>query len=426
MNKKKLKKKVKNFARSIIDVKKDASGKTYQLKHTPFKLVLNYKTIYKLKYGNIKTVPNRIVFDNYMGKGYGCNGKYITEELLKEPGKYDIIWLVSNVETMKDQFPEGVKLIKHRTKEANEAYASAKVWMCNYHMVHYINQYVVKKPDQVYLQTWHGSLGIKKIEADSSLFDEKKNWLELAKLNARITDYWISNSTFESNIYNSAFWGVDSIVTFGHARNDIMFRDPTPYEKKTKEYLNIDMADHFALYVPTHHDAQSKEVLMNLEKLDFEMLKEAFEKKFGGTWHIVLRPHPRDVKKYKELDENILFAGKYPDIQELLVSADAVITDYSSCIFDYMLTKKPGFLYAPDLEDYSTQRGLYYPLTDTPFPVAQTNAELKKAIEQFSLEEYEKGVQDFLHGKGCMEDGHAAERIKGLIDKVMFGDPQEN
>ena len=58
----------------------------------------------------------------------------------------------------------------------------------------------------------------------------------------------------------------------------------------------------------------------------------------------------------------------YSDIQELMVSSDALITDYSSCIYDFMLSRKPGFIYATDADKYNNGRGLYYSLTSTPFP----------------------------------------------------------
>lgn len=66
--------------------------------------------------------------------------------------------------------------------------------------------------------------------------------------------------------------------------------------------------------------------------------------------------------------KQIVKADAYPDIQELLAAAQVVITDYSSCIFDFLLTVRPGFLFVPDLEHYDQERGFYYKLEETPFP----------------------------------------------------------
>lgn len=425
MNTKKMKKKMSKQIRKVFHIFFDTiffgPDKRYYLKHTNFYFHRNLYTGFERRYGKLPIIKNRIVVDNYMGKGYACNGKYVTEELLKTPEKYEIIWVAQNPETMKDQFPEGVKLVKYHSKEAYKAYTTAKVWLNNYHMVPYLENYVFKKPEQTYIQMWHGSLGIKKIENDSKVIQAKKNWLELAKINAKITDYWISNSDFEEDVFRSAFWGAGDILTYGHARNDIFFRDPKPYEEKVKAALGLVEDENFVLYVPTHRDgAMNKE----MELLNFDMVREAFEERFGGKWKVVVRLHPRTKRGVLGEDaEGVISATQYPDIQELMVSAGALITDYSSCIFDYLLMKRPGFLFVTDRKEYTERRGLYYPLTDTPFPVAGNNVDMRENILHFNKEVFLQRADEFLKGKGCMDDGHASERIKALIDAVIEDRP---
>lgn len=109
----------------------------------------------------------------------------------------------------------------------------------------------------------------------------------------------------------------------------------------------------------------------------------------------------------------------YPDIQELLAAADVVLTDYSSAIFDFVLTGKPGFLLVEDCENYKTLRGLYYPPEESPFPVAHTQQELWKKVENFDEDEYAKRVEEFLRQKGSVEDGSAAGRVADLIRGII-------
>jgi CDP-glycerol glycerophosphotransferase len=149
---------------------------------------------------------------------------------------------------------------------------------------------------------------------------------------------------------------------------------------------------------------------------------KALENKFGGEWVCISRLHPR-AKKFDDLipkeNEKVIDGTFYPDIQELLVSAECAITDYSSCIFDFMLGKKVGFIFATDIEKFNTDRGFYYPLESTPFPVSSDNETLIKNIENFDNEKYLLNVDEFLKSKGCMEDGHAAERTVDLIETIM-------
>ena len=97
-------------------------------------------------------------------------------------------------------------------------------------------------------------------------------------------------------------------------------------------------------------------------------------------------------------------------MQELLAVADAGITDYSSWAYDYVLTRRPLFIYATDLDQYDQGRGFYYPLTETPFSISQNTDELS--------ENNQARIDDFLAKKECVDDGHASERIVGLIKQV--------
>lgn len=110
---------------------------------------------------------------------------------------------------------------------------------------------------------------------------------------------------------------------------------------------------------------------------------------------------------------------KYPDIQELLAVADCMISDYSSCIFDYLLTKRPAFLFTTDIEEYNTERGFYYPLETTPFLIAHDNDELMLNIKNFENAKYIEKCNSFLNDKGCIENGTASEKVADLIAELV-------
>ena len=84
-----------------------------------------------------------------------------------------------------------------------------------------------------------------------------------------------------------------------------------------------------------------------------------------------------------------------------------------------MLSKKPAFIFATDIEKFNNDRGFYYPLESTPFPIASDNETLINNIEKFEYEEYKIKVENFIKDKGCIEDGHAAERTVDLIEELM-------
>ena len=415
-----IKEKIKGLAKNVIEYKIEDDTRIYRLKHTG--LVLRNSLTAKTcrKYGNLAIEPKKIIVDNYMGHGYGCNSKYVTEELLKSDRNYDIVWTVKEKEKHRHEFPKEVRLVEYGSEEAMREFYTAGVWVLNYHLIAYFNKGLVKRAGQSYIQLWHGSFGIKRIENDCECLTGSQSWTYLAKKNAQSTDYWISNSSFESDVYRRAFWEVKNVLEYGHPRNDLFFsRDMQGAEKKVKKMLGIGEEERIALYVPTFRE--------NLEfpeyKLDVGRLRQTLEEKSGATWRIVVRLHPRVHGELEmvctNMDEMIISADLYPDIQELLAASQIVITDYSSCIFDFLLTGRPGFLFAPDLEAYDQERGFYYPLTETPFPLAQSNEELLELVKRFDRKEYKKRVQRFLEGKGSKENGTAAEQVGALIDRII-------
>ncbi len=378
---------------------------------------------YKKICANLPIDKNKIVFENFKGSSYGCNPKYITEEIIKRKLPYELVWIVKSVtqEEENGNFPPQVRLVSRGRIDSLKELASAKLWIDNQRKIYYLRRGLEKKPSQYYIQTWHGSLGIKKIGLDSQLSQVENEWIPFGIKDAEMTDYIISNSDFETNVFKSNFFGKGNIKPWGHARNDIFFKDNQTIEKlksKIKAEFNIPQDKKIMLYIPSFRD----DFDLKCFQIDTEMLKSALNKKFGGDWVIAVRMHPH-LKNYSSelfnFSETVVDASFYPDIQELLVASDGAITDYSSCIFDFMLSRKPAFIFATDIEKYNTDRGFYYPLESTPFPVAINNEQLEQNILNFDNEKYQKDVELFLQDKGCIEDGHAAERIVDLIEKIM-------
>lgn len=372
-----------------------------------------------------ETLPvqkDKIVFENFNGNSYGCNPKYIAEEIIRRNLPYDLVWLVRSVtkEKEKNVFPEQIRLVGYGSKQALKELASAKIWIDNQRKNYFLKKGLRKKEGQYYIQTWHGSLGIKKLDADVDAFvgELKQEWVNRSKLDSSMMDYLLTDSEFENKIFRRALWFNNEIKEFGHPRNDIFFKDSTKIKQKVRDFYNIPEDKKILLYVPSFRDSGN----IDCYDLEYEKILKAMEDRFGGDWICLARLHPRTKKYDKELimeSDKLIDACFYPDIQELLVSSDVAITDYSSCIFDFMLSRKPAFVFATDIKDFNNDRGFYYPLEATPFPIAVNNKELVENVLKFDDEKYQKDITNFLEDKGCMEDGHASERVVDLIEQIM-------
>ena len=106
------------------------------------------------------------------------------------------------------------------------------------------------------------------------------------------------------------------------------------------------------------------------------------------------------------------------------IVSDILCTDYSSCIYDFILSRRAGFIFASDLQDYNTVRGLRYPLTETPFMIAENNDALVENILAFDDGVYQKNLDKFLEFHGCVDDGKASARVGDVIEEFVFGKRQ--
>ena len=363
----------------------------------------------------IKINPKQIMFLTYQG-GYTCNPKAVAEEMIKQKLPYKMIWVVKSNEP-KEGFPPELTLVNRGSYEFYKYAASSKVFVDNTHDLPRLG--VRKKKGQIILQTWHGSLGIKRLDGNVVM---NKRWKYLAKRCQEDTDYCISNSTFENEVFETSYWkGVPSLM-YGHARNDILFSDAEKINEikdKVYEELGIPKGKKMLLYAPTHRDNVGE----HLFGLDYQAVADSMAKKFGGEWVVAIRLHNRMKKKAKQwigaAEGPIIDATSYPDMQDVMIAADAGITDYSSWIFDYVLLGRPGFILADDLAEFEKSRDFYYPLQETPFPISVDNETLIKAIDDFNQEQYAIDLKKFLEERGCMEDGHASERIVEKIKEFM-------
>lgn len=345
-----------------------------------------------------------MTFDNK----FNCNQKYIVEEILRQNLPIDIVWVAN--EDNAQGFPEGVRTVRRASAGMYKEQYTAKVWLDN--ALNCIWYSIPKRKGQVYINTWHGSLGIKKLGGDES-------WLRLASKFNKVTDYMVSNSTFEEDVYKETYWKDVPVLKYGHPRNDILFDKNAQQEirREVCEHFSIDEGKKILLYAPTFRDDGDT----SCYNIDYKALKESLEAKFGFEWMILVRMHFKN--RAEETPEECSWlknAGDYPDMQKLMVSADFGITDYSSWAYDYVLTRRPMILYAPDAEKYSQGRGLYYSLEETPFPLAHNNAELKEAITNFDNNDYQKEIDRFLSDRGCYEKGDAAKRVVEKL-KEIFG-----
>lgn len=345
-------------------------------------------------------------------KHYGCSPKYLAEYILKNrPGKYDIVWVFENGIDIPTNLPEGIRIVRYFSLAYLKEIHTAQYVVCNMrtgpsYMWH-------KRPRQKYIQTWHSSIRLKKIEKDAGNQLPEK-YITDAICDSGKIDLIISGCDFSSNIFRNSFWYDGPILNTGTPRCDIFFSGrQEEVRQQVYRLLNIDINKRIILYAPTFRNNK----LANLHGIDVKRIKATLKHNTNVEWEFLYRFHPNIVNTGQRIVDGI-DVSKYPDMQELIAAAHILITDYSSCMFDMAIAKKPCILFAPDIRTYlKSERGFYFNPESLPFPIATDNEQLITLLSNFNDTSYTKDVDRFLESVGSYEDGNACKKIIEHLEK---------
>lgn len=362
-----------------------------------------------------KVKKNKVVFGNIANMKYSCNPKYLALELLSRNKKdLDLVWL-SSKSTDVDLIPPEFRIVKYNSWQALYELASARAWISNSHFFLPFKKGLIKSKDTLFFQTFHGSMGIKKIDADTTTYDDL-GWTQWQIKSSKAMDYLFTDSDFEANVFKSAFRGYGEIYKLGKPRDVVFYQPRKPFVEKVKSFYEIPSENNILLYAPTWRSDKR----CCCYNIDIKLLKKSLKKRFGGEWSILIKSHTNMKKKiFSALydSEEVINATNYPDMQELLAASDILISDYSSCLPEFIISRRPSFIYAADLEKY--EDGFYYPLSTLPSPIAADNGELSDNILNFDYSEYKQKAENFLEFAGYSDDINSAKRIIDFIlDKI--------
>lgn len=368
--------------------------------------------IIKLIYTVFRLLPikrTNILFIGYYGSQYGCSPKYLSQYFSKNDKNIKITWAFTQPQKYNIE-----NIIPKRYYSLRYFYelATSKVIITNYRLPEYFK----KRNKQFYIQTWHSSLRLKMIENDA-VNTLPESYVKMAKYDSSQIDLLLSGCKFSSEIFKRAFWYNGEIFECGTPRCDILFQQNKSIIKSIKDRIGIKSDDKILLYAPTFRKGN------NLSAYDIDFKRVLNELNQQGNWKVLIRLHPHLQDYSSELvnnNDSVINVTKYDDIQELLLITDLLISDYSSLMFDFAITKKPCVLYTSDLEEYlKKDRDLYFNINDLPFPICRNNNELIETIKSFDIEKYIIALNKFNLKIGSFEDGNASKRVYDKLIQII-------
>ena len=388
--------------------------KTNRHLQTPKFVVVNLKDIiFRLRLYLLQHLPikkNRIVFLSHLGKTYACNPRYLCEYLaLNYPGKFDLVWIYDKLQTNKPNLPKGVRAVPFFSYQGLLFINTAGLVVSNTRISKAF--FFKKRKGQRYIQTWHSSLRLKCIEADANLGSDYEAF---AVEDSKKIDVIFSGGTFSSSIFRNSFWYSGEIIESGTPRIDWLANiNPNIIDRiYLKSGLSKDCK--YMLYAPTFRKGSKTDAYLK----DFDSICQSLNSRFGGNWKILYRLHPnlKGCVISNILSDNVIDMTDYDDIQELLAICQILVTDYSSSMFDALLSKKTCMLYACDFAEYiAKERRLYFDIESLPFPLAHNENPRTDIIASFDPAKYQNSVSKFMHTIGNKETGHACESISKYI-----------
>ena len=268
----------------------------------------------------------------------------------------------------------GVTLLDVTTKEYFKVLATAK-YLVNEHTFFIIFN---KRPEQVYLNTWHGTplkcLG-NKVANDFATFGNVQRNMFNADYLLCPNEYTMQHFIDD---YSLANFGHTKLMLAGYPRNQA-FLD----EKRRQEIRReCDFGEkQIIVFMPTWRG-----VIGNVtSEMQNEILKNYFDEwdaKLDGNQILYVKLHPLsrgaiDVTQYTHI---VPFPADKYDTYEFLNAADVLVTDYSSVFFDFAASGRKIVLFTYDKEEYMQERGMYFSVDELPFPQASNIEELMEHI----------------------------------------------
>jgi CDP-glycerol glycerophosphotransferase len=377
------------------------------------------------RYARWRTQPVRertVLYESFSGNGMLDNPEAIFRYLLDQPDMADLehVWALNDLTAYSEvveEFAEAarVRFVQMRSAEYFKALATSKYLVNNATFP----QEFAKRPEQVYLNTWHG-VPLKHMGFDTPGGGPGSRNITRNFLNA---DYLVSaNSFMTETMYRRAYrlQGIfrGAVIEEGQPRSDrqahaVANREETVASLESRG-LRIN-GRKVVLYAPTWRGESFQDLHNNAAQL-LATVRELQKGLDESECVVLLKVHQvvYDMVRQRIGDREFLVPNSIPT-NLVLAAADVLVTDYSSIFFDYASTGRPIVHHVPDIEDYRGGRGLYLEEADLPGPLCVTIHETLAEVQARVADGTSPRVADTAARFAPKDDGRVCERIVDVV-----------
>ena len=348
-----------------------------------------------------------IVYESFNGNSLTCNPLALFRALVDHPQyrNHLHVWVLNDPDRIPGHLRhrENVVFVSKGSDGYLRYLATAKYLINNSGFP----PYFVRRPEQRYLATWHGTpLKTLGKEQKYKFYDHKRTQRNFLQASHLITpNPHTTQITLDSYDIRPLFTGL--LAETGYPRIDLTLNATDARKRWLRQRLGVSGEQPIVLYAPTWRGT--------LDEVEFDVgrLESDLEALSQQGCQVLFRGHSllERVIESDHLGTRVVPADI--DTNELLSVVDVLVTDYSSVFFDFMATGRPILYYIYDVEQYEEERGLYFGMDEMPGYKCRTIEELCDALGQaiqagmLDQKHYDEARRQYT----CHEDGHATERV---------------
>jgi CDP-glycerol glycerophosphotransferase len=344
-----------------------------------------------------------VLFLSFNGKQFSDSPKAVYDEMQRRSKNYKLIWGFRNPEGIKNI--SRVEYVKIPSLHYFLTFCTSKYIIVN----DFINTYLPVRKSQVLINTWHGGGWFKKVGLTGNNASEYNHFF--FDYQCKKHTYFVASSEyFVDTVLHPSFNYQGEILRTGMPRNAIFFQENQNIKIEVRSKFTDDKDAFLVLFAPTYRNYSIPEEA----ELDLNRLKHAVSRKFGKHVVILFRAHHL-INKFPIDYSSVIDVTSYPDMQQLLLACDMLVSDYSSCMWDAAVQDKIVLVYAPDAQQYIDNRGFFLDIREWPFLLAFNNDEMVKEIDTYDKERYIMRLHKLVEESKSYEGKDAVKEICTII-----------
>lgn len=376
------------------------------------------RMILRLKILNIKVVSTilklfwlfpvkrkRVLFLSYGGKQFSDSPKAVYEDLYSKSNELELVWGFRNPQNLKGI--QNLRFVKIPSFTFLYTFCTAKYIIVN----DFFNTYLPVRKNQILIDTWHGGGWFKKVGLTNNNYSEYDKFF-FSYMTKKITYFVASSEYFVDTVLHPSFNYQGKILRTGMPRNAIFFQDNKELRESIRGLFTQGKDALLVLYAPTF---RNYDIPVDLE-IDLNRLKKCLSQKFKKDVVILFRAHHL-ISEFPIDYSSILDVTSYPDMQQLLLACDILVSDYSSCMWDAAIQNKIVIVYAPDAQRYIDNRGFFLDIREWPFLLAFNNDQMEECILSYNKDKYLDRLQKLVKDSQSYENENSARAITNIILK---------